>query len=340
MATAVTCGPTMATIAAWAHNFSMCKIPAAMQSDAGDPVGHLPRRRARQRRPRARAAVAAAALCAASVAADAEWLLDADAGVIFDSNLTGAASGPDTRSDWAMAIGASAGQFFAPSGSDGLTLAVNVRGEFYDRYQGLNLASIGASARYRHKFGLGFDAPSASLVVNALYGDYRDDVRSGVRFDVRAELAKRFTESIDVLAGVAYDRRYGPHGEAVVPGISGEVFSLAGRSAYFKVDYTIDDPWLLSVDGSVRRGDVESTSQIGLPVFLASDAIAKDPAFNDPNLFAYRLRGTTWTLGATSSFAFNDRASLNLRYAYAFTDSPQNLKYRSNVVGLVYVHRF
>ncbi len=123
MATAVTCGPTMATIAAWAHNFSMCKIPAAMQSDAGDPVGHLPRRRARQRRPRARAAVAAAALCAASVAADAEWLLDADAGVIFDSNLTGAASGPDTRSDWAMAIGASAGQFFAPSGSDGLTLA-------------------------------------------------------------------------------------------------------------------------------------------------------------------------------------------------------------------------
>ncbi|MET0919069.1 MAG: hypothetical protein ABWY07_11685 [Burkholderiales bacterium] len=276
----------------------------------------------------------------ASVAADAEWLFDADAGAIFDSNLTGAASGPDVRSDWAAAVGASAGQFFALSGNDGLTLAVNVRGAAYDRYQGLNLAAIGASARYRHKFGLGRDAPAASVVVNSLYADYRSSVRSGARFDVRAELEKRFTETVDVVAGVAYDRRYGPHGEAVVPGISGEVFSLAGRSAYVKVDYTIDDAWLISVNGAVRRGDVESTSQRGSAVFLASDAIAKDPAFNDPNLFAYRLPGTTWTLGATSSFAFDDRASLNIQYAHAFTDSPQNLKYRSNVVGLVYVHRY
>jgi hypothetical protein len=258
---------------------------------------------------------------------------------IFDNNLT-SGERPDVRSDWAAAVGASAGQFFALSGNDGLTLTVNVRGELYDRYHGLNLAAIGASARYRHKFGLGRDAPSVSLVVNGLYADYRSNVRTGARFDVRAELESASTESIDIVAGVAYDRRYGPHGEAIVPGISGEVFSLAGRSAYVKVDYTIDDPWLLSVNGAVRRGDVESTSQRGLAVFLASDAIAKDPAFNDPNLFAYRLPGTTWTLGAMSSFAFDDRASLNVQYAHAFTDSPQNLKYRSNVVGLVYVHRF
>jgi hypothetical protein len=284
--------------------------------------------------------LAAAFLCAVNVAAHAEWFVDADAGAIFDSNLTGAASGPDIRSDWAAALDASIGHFFALSGDDGLTLAVNVRGEVYNRFKGLNLAAIGASARYRHKFGVGRDVPSVSFVVNSLYGDYRDSVRTGARFDLRAEFAMRFSEAIDAFAGVAYDRRYGPHGVAIVPGYSGEVFSLTGRSAYLQVNCAIDEPWLLSVNGAVRRGDVESTSQQGLPVFLASTAIAPDPAFNDPNLFAYRLPGTTWTLGARSSYALNEHASLNVHYAYAYTDSPQNLRYRSNVVGLLYAHRF
>jgi hypothetical protein len=317
------------------------KIPAAVRPS--DKVGGLRRSRARDLPQRFRACTALAAvlvLCAAQAASAAEWLIDADAGAIFDSNLTHAASAPDIRPDWAATVDASVGQFFALSGNDGLTLAVNVRGEAYDRYKGLNLAAIGASARYRHKFGLGRDAPSASLVVNGLYGDYQSAVRNGARFDLRAELGERLTESIDAIVGVGYDRRYGPDGEAVVPGFSGEVFSLAGQSAYFQISYAIDEQWLLSVNGAIRRGDVESTSQQGLAVFLASSAIAEDPAFNDPNLFAYRLRGTTSTLGATSSFALNDRASLNVQYAYAFTDSPQNLKYRSYITGLVYAHRF
>jgi hypothetical protein len=285
-------------------------------------------------------AVAAAVLGAASMPADAEWFVDADAGAIYDSNLTRAPSGPDIRSGWALAADASVGQFFALSGDDGLTLTVNVRGEANDRYTGLNMAGIGASARYRHKFGLGREAPSASLVVNSLYGDYRSAVRDGARFDVRGEWEQHLTESIDLVAGIAYDRRYGPKGEAIVPGYSGEVFSLIGRSAYFQLGYTIDDRWLLGLNGAVRRGDVESTSQQGLAVFLASSAIAEDPAFNDPELYAYRLRGTTRTLGATSSYALGDQASLNIQYTYAFTDSPQNLKYRSHIAGIVYVHRF
>jgi hypothetical protein len=294
-----------------------------------------------QQRFRAGTAITAALLlCVSSAASSGEWLVDADAGAIFDSNLTRAASAPDIRPDWAATVDASVGQFFALSGNDGLTLAVNVRGEAYDRYKGLNLAAIGASARYRHKFGLGREAPLASIVANGLYGDYQSDIRSGARFDLRAELEQRFAESIDAIVGVGYDRRFGPDGEAVVPGISGEVFSLTGQSAYLQISYDIDERWLLSVNGAIRRGDVESTSQQGLAVFLASSAIAQDPAFNDPNLFAYRLRGTTSTLGANSSFAFNDRASLNIQYAYAITDSPQNLKYRNYVTGLVYAHHF
>jgi hypothetical protein len=283
---------------------------------------------------------AAAALLGLTPAAQGEWLFQFNAGAVYDSNLTGAAKAVDIRPGWAAAAEASASQFYALSGDDGLTLTVNLRGELYDRYDGLDFAAIGASARYRHKFGVGRDVPSLSLVVDTLYGDYQSSVRDGARFDVRAEVSVHPSETVEATAGVGYDRRYGPHGVAIVPGYSGEVFSLAGRSAYVRVDWSPDDRWLVGINGAVRRGDVESTSQQGLPVFLASTAIAPDPAFKDPNLFAYRLPGTTWALGAKSSYAPSDDASFTLQYAYAYTDSPQQLRYRSNVVGILYAHRF
>ena len=177
-------------------------------------------------------------------------------------------------------------------------------------------------------------------MVNGSYDDYRSDIRDGARFDLRTEVGQRFTEKIDAVAGVAYEQRYAPNGQAVVPGISGKVFDLIGQSAYFRVGYVINEQWLLGVNGTIRRGDVESTSQQGLAVFLASSAIAEDPAFNDPNLFAYRLRGTTSTLGATLSRALSDRSSLNLMYSYESTNSPQDLEYRSYNAALAFAYRF
>jgi hypothetical protein len=270
-------------------------------------------------------------------AADAEWFFDADAGAIFDSNLTGAASGPDVRSDWAAAVGASAGQFFALSGNDGLTLAVNVRGELYDRYHGLNLAAIGASARYRHKFGLGRRRRRVSLVVNSLYADYRSAVRTGARFDVRAELEKRSHRSIDIVAGVAYDRRYGPMERPSYRDLGRGL--QPRRSQCVRQSHYDRRSLAPQCQCAVRRGDVESTSQQGLAVFLASDAIARIPRSTTPISSPIVCPGPPGP-GGTSSYAFNDRASLNLQYAHTFTNSPQDLKYRSNVVGLVYVHRF
>jgi len=281
-----------------------------------------------------------ALLAATGAPARAEWLLDADAGAAYDSNLTGAASAPDIRPDWAATLDASAGQYFAFSGNDGLTLTGTLRASAYDRYHQLDVAAIGGSAMYRHKFGLGWGAPWMALLAAASYDDYRSDIRRGARFDVRAEVGRRFTEAFDVAAGVAYDRRYGPDGQPVVPGISGHVFDLTGHSAYFRAGYAIDERWLVGINGSIRRGDVESTSQQGLAVFLASSAIAEDPAFNDPNLYAYRLRGTTSALGAALSWALDDRSSLNASYSYALTRSPQDLEYRGYTAGLVLAYRF
>ena len=259
---------------------------------------------------------------------------DADAGAIFDSNLTGAASGPDIRPDWAAALDASVGQFFALSGDDGLTLTVNVRGEVYDRYHGTQ--------------------PGGDRRVGALSAQVRARARRAVGVACGQQLVRRLSQRRPRRRPLRRARRIGTASHRIdrrrrrrrlrpalrparsgrsCRAISGEVFSLIGRSAYFQVGYTIDEPWLLSVNGAVRRGDVESTSQQGLPVFLASTAIAPDPAFNDPNLFAYRLPGTTWTSAARramrSTITHRSTCSTPMRSPTRRRD----LKYRSNIVG-------
>ena len=288
----------------------------------------------------ARNAFSAIALFAAlGTPARAEWLFDVAAGATYDSNLTRAANAPDVRPGVAATFDVGAGEFIAMTGNDGVTLTANVRGESYARYHGLDVAGIGATAAYRHKFGLGWGAPWAALTVTGAYDQYRSELRDGAHYDVRAEVGRRFTKRADVVLGIACDRRYAPDADSEVPGIPGNPFALAGRRAYVQAGYALGEQWLFSVDGAIRRGDVESTSQQGAAVFAASSAIAEDPAFRDPRLYAYRLRGTTATLGASLNFAWNEHSSLDLRYRYAATRSPQSLDYRSSNVELLFAYR-
>src|SRR5207249_10946326 len=72
-----------------------------------------------------------------SAPATAEWLLDADAGVLYDSNLNRAYESADIRADGAVTLGAAGGWYFALSGADGLTLTANARRQIYPRFHGL-----------------------------------------------------------------------------------------------------------------------------------------------------------------------------------------------------------
>src|SRR5215471_10977080 len=108
-------------------------------------------------------------LAAPGAAVAADSLLDVDAGVFYDSNLTRAQAPADIRADGAAALAASAGWFFAPSGNDGLTATLDARGEAYYRFHGLNLIGLGGTLAYRHKFGVGYAAPWLTLAGTAAY---------------------------------------------------------------------------------------------------------------------------------------------------------------------------
>jgi hypothetical protein len=240
-------------------------------------------------------------LCAAGPAY-AEWFYEVEAGGLYDDNLTRAQQAADVRGDGAATLAATAGWYYAPSGSDGVTLSLEANSEAYARFHGLNLISVGGSAGYRHKFGLGRDVPWASITVSAAHDTFRGDIRDGDRLEAGFEVGKRLSENFDASVGIATDRRFASNDRPVVPGISGKVFDLRGRSAYVRAGYAVSDQLLLGVELAVRRGDVVATTRRDFEIFVVSDAIAADPTFGS-DFFAYRLRGTTITANATLSWA-------------------------------------
>jgi hypothetical protein len=274
-----------------------------------------------------------------SAAARAEWLFDVDAGVRYESNLTRAQQPADIRADAAAALLASGGYFFALTGADGLTLDVDAASETWHRFHGLDRVSVGGAVSYKHKFGVGYSVPWLSLAVSGSHDDYRNALRDSDAFGARAELGQRFSEAFDASVGAVYDRRHADNDLPVVPGISGKVFDVRGKSAFVRAGYALSEQLLLGANFAVRRGDVVSTTRQNLAIFLASDAIAADPAFGD-DFFAYRLRGTTRTASLSSSWALSDRSSLNLRYADDRTRAYEGLDYRGRVAELSFMYSY
>jgi hypothetical protein len=302
-----------------------------------DPDCHDAPRAASLRAP-ARLWLAMMLLCAAGPAR-AEWFYDARAGALYDDNLTRAQQAADVRGDGAATLAASAGWFHAPSGADGITLSLDASSEAYARFHGLNLISIGGSASYRHKFGLGHDVPWASITVSAAHDDFRGDIRDGDRFEARVEVGQRLSENLDTSLGVAADRRWASNDRPVVPGISGRVFDLRGQSVFARAAYDLTERLQIGGRVSARRGDIESTTRQNFAIFEASDAIAADPAFGS-DFFAYRLRGTTVSASATLSWALSDRSSLNFSYAAAHTAAYDDLNYSSRVGTILLAFRY
>lgn len=281
----------------------------------------------------------AAALLAGAAPARAEWFYDLRAGALFDDNLTRAQQAADVRADGATTLAASAGWFHALSGAGGVTLALEANTEAYGRFHGLNLLSLGARVAYRHKFGLGFAAPWASVALGAAHDDYRGGVRDSDRLDARLELGQRFTEHFDASLGIALDRRIARNDLPVVPGISGKVFDLRGQGAFARAAYDVDERLQIGARLAVRRGDVESTTRQNYDIYVASDAITADPTFG-ADFYAYRLRGTTTSAVASLSWALSERSSLNLSYAAARTSAYDGLDYRNRTGSMVLAFRY
>jgi len=284
-------------------------------------------------------ALSAGLLWAASAPSRAEWFIDLSATTRYDSNVNAAQAHADIRADTAAMLLASGGFFYALSGADGLSLSADARSELHRRFHGLNDIAIDVGAMYKHKFALGYAAPWLSLGILASHDDYAGNIRDSDRVEWRAELGKRFTEALDASFGGIYARRYAHNGKPLVPGISGKVFDVHGKTGFVRAGYAFTDQLQAGVRLSVRRGDVVSSTRQNFDIFQASDAIAPDPTFGN-DFFAYRLQGTTQTASASVSWTLSDRASLNFAYADERTRAYDGLDYRGRIANVTLAYSY
>lgn len=277
----------------------------------------------------ARLAALGAMACAS--AAQANWLVGADAGVIFDNNVSHAQLDRDVKQDITVYAGASLTQYIQLTDRTGLAITGLVKSETYLEYAGLSNVSGGLSLASRTKLGLGTEAPWVRLSADVQRLDFHEDVRTGWLVGVGAAVGKRFDERWNATLAYRFDHRTTDTAVGLVPGIPGDVFDLEGRTLSAALEYSLTPDTILIAGYSRRSGDVASTTQRNFPIFKASSAIDFDPVFGN-NTFGYKLYGISHTLDLGVSHALGDHTSVNLSWQRNWTYGTNDVNYFGNVV--------
>jgi hypothetical protein len=274
-----------------------------------------------------------AALAGAPSKALPEGTFDAETGVFHDSNLSNAVSASDIVADTALTLAASGGYLFVPGDRNAFALTGDLRAAGFSRFHGMNSVALGGTASWSRKFGLGAFAPWARLSASLADERYGENVRDGQRTSFALHAGERLSERLQLSGGGSFERYRADNATGVVPGISGDAFSLLGRSLFARADYAFDERWTGFAGVTGRNGDVTASTRIGPQIFTYSNAIAPDPAFGS-DYFAYRLSGTTtWDFLAGASLALGDSASANLAVTRALTYASGGIEYQSTRIN-------
>jgi hypothetical protein len=281
--------------------------------------------------------------CAAALAwsgsARSAWFLDADAGLVYDSNLPRARLSADIQSGWALTGGLAGGYAHALDGYTSATATVDARIARYDGLSGLNLDALGMTLGVRRKLGLGLNVPWAGASLSASRENYGTNIRDSDRYSLTLEAGYRFSERFDAVLGGTVEKRNARHSAASVPAIPGDPFELDGRTVFARGDYALAERWNLAFGYGVRSGDVVASTRRNFQIFTASSAIARDPAFG-PDYFAYRLDGVTRTPWAGVTWSPTEYSTLRVVYTRDLTYGANGFNYYNTIVAATFLHRF
>ncbi|MCC4118506.1 hypothetical protein LLG90_24410 [Aromatoleum toluclasticum] len=277
-------------------------------------------------------------LCASQ--ASAAVLDDFGVELVHDDNLTRAQLGRDIKGDLALSVSTSGGPRFQLTDYDSLSLKGTLAGTKYRHYDGLDNINASLALGYRRKFGLGPYVPQFALTGSATRLEYDSRLRDGWLYAAEAEASKRVSDRLALRAFVRSERRESDDvPERVVPFIRANVFDLRSRSAGIGADFAYDPRHLVSVGYTWHRGDIVSTTQRNLPIFLASSAIAPDPVFGD-NTYAYTMQARTRVFSIGLSREVGHQSSVSLGYEYHDSHADGGIDYSGNLFRASYFYGF
>ena len=269
----------------------------------------------------------------------AEKLYDLEAGVSYDSNLPRALEEQDKASDTALTVRLSGGWRGGWGQRSTVSATAFARGAKFARFDGLDMAALGATLSASTKFGLGPFVPWARLSGSAAQESYSESGRNGLRTTAELRVGKRFTEAFELSGGARYDHFRASHTEGRVPGFSGDVWSGTGRSLFARADLAFNDRWLGYAEASLRHGDFVSSTRPDLEVLEYSRAVRRDPAFG-PDYVAYRLDGKTRAAAVGVNRALGAHSSIDFSLARAIARTDYDIEYATSQAFFTYVYSY
>jgi hypothetical protein len=267
----------------------------------------------------------------------ANAIVEAEIGMVHESNVGLAQLGRDKRSDEALQTAVSAG-FALPVGDRHLWSATaDLKGVAWEHLTGLSHVAAGAGTSFRTRLGLGIDAPWIRLAGAFAREEYDFDLRDGFRYRIGPSIGKRFWDRLDARLEYTFEEFIADHGKQILARLPGDVFDLQSHTFAVRTDFFVTKSIALFASYAWRDGDVVSTSPRNTTVFNASSAVTDDPVFGS-RAFAYKVAATVQMMGAGISVGLGDHVAVHGAYEYQTAQAWRGLDYTNHVVrgGLLY----
>ncbi|HYE91635.1 MAG TPA: hypothetical protein VEA38_11475 [Terriglobales bacterium] len=284
-------------------------------------------------------AVVAACLLGHAPGVSAEWLLDAETGLVYESNVGLSPLRRDVKGDVAASTAVSAGVGTQLDDHTFASLTADVGGQAYGELDGLDHVAIGLTGAIRRKLGLGASAPWVRLSGSGARLDYEDDVRTGWRYRFAVDVGGRVGERWALRGGWAFEERRADHARVVSSRLPGDAFDVQGHTFSARADVAATERLSLFGGYAVRTGDVVASTRRDPAIFVASTALTRDRALG-PDFVAYRVDALVHALTLGLSVAVTDRLSLNASYERLQGFAKRGIDYGNDVVraGLLFTY--
>lgn len=270
--------------------------------------------------------------CAYSASPDTQ----ADAGYMFDDNVTRAQEGGNKLTDQSLSANLSQPATFPISDHTRALLTGTLGAEKFLHHDGLSRLTGSIQGEFQYRSSAEFGTPVLALFAKISADEYRSGQRDGFRYSAGISLRKTMTDRIRFFGAVAHNERNGKNA----------VFDNKDDSARINLDYQLRAYGTLYLGGEYRKGDIV----VSAPYWnVYGSAYTPDDVFWDRQLYSYRLDGNTKIFKLGYNLALGPRNSIDLSWnraqstaSYVWLPSWNNVSvsYTTNQYSLVYLVRF
>jgi hypothetical protein len=241
----------------------------------------------------------------------ADWRLEGETGVTYESNLSASDRASDREADWAWTTHLLFGNGWQLSRDLRLNLSAAVRGQLWNEFDGFNAIGGGAVVTLRYRFGLGSRAPWLSLEERLGYNRFSYSSQSNWDESLRFRAGIAISSRLVLEAGYGFENLAAPN----------DFYDLQGHRADVRLIVELTPSWQVALGSSYREGDVISYAVPPRPDILAIAQVRPGvPVFGATPLYnAYRLRGRTHAVSFVTSYNLTRYLSLQASYEYGVT---------------------